>query len=382
MTGWRKSPETLAAIIALAMFVSLLPGLSGCSLNDGTFSRVIDTLQYGGSYPLSEEAEIEAERFDAVVSQYASLQNNVQLKHFRDVFRRVRHNYVNELNDAALVDSAIQGIMEFEFEGELGTLSGQEVVEAGLDSMLVSLDPHSSYMNQKEFAESQISTRGQFGGLGIEITLDNEIIKVVSPIEGTPADRAGILAGDLITHVDGDDIRGKGLHHAVDRMRGEPGSFVVVTIERAGIPPFDVALERAIIKVQAVRWHLEGDIGYVRVTRFSERVEPGIVQAMNNIHAKLGNRLSGIVLDLRNNPGGLLDQSLILADAFLEDGKKLTVTEIHEKLNLEQSTTSHHLGILKDKGVLASKRDGKNTYYFLRHEQLSNIVECISKCAC
>jgi len=285
MKFWRKSPETLAAIIALAMFVTLLPGISGCSVNNSSFSRVLDTIQYGGSYPLSEGAEFEARRFDMVVARYANAVKTSQLNHFRDVYRRVRHNYVQELGDAVLIDAAIDGVTSFEFEGEQGTIASRTVVEMGLDAMMASLDPHSSYMNSEEFNENMISTRGQFGGLGIEITLKDEIVMVVAPIESTPAERAGILAGDLITHVDGEDIRGKGMIYAVSLMRGEPGSDIVVTIQRGDLDPFDIELERTIIKVRAVRWHIEDDIGYVRVTRFSERVEPGIVKAMNDIHA-------------------------------------------------------------------------------------------------
>ncbi len=325
MSGWRKSPETLVALIGVALFISLLPGLSGCSLNDGSIGRVVDTLQYGTSYPLSAEAESEVARFDAVVDDYTQLNNKSQLKHFRDVYRRIRHNYVHPVDDGLLINAAIEGVTEFKFEGVPGSLTPHEVVEVGLDNMMAALDPHSSYMNADEFNESMISTSGQFGGLGIEITLEDEIIKVVSPITDTPAERAGILPGDLITHVNGEDIRNKGLHYAVSLMRGEPGSNVLITIQRDNLAPFDVSIERAIIKVRSVRWHMEGDIGYVRVTRFSERVEMGIVKAMNDIHAKSGNKLSGIVLDLRNNPGGLLDQSIILADAFLERGTIVSI---------------------------------------------------------
>ncbi len=325
MKGWRKSPETLAVIIALALFVSLLPGLSGCSLDDGTFSRVLETIQSGGTVALSDDAEQQAKRFDTVVAQYSENYDARQLKHFRDVFRRVRHNYVNQLDDAVLINAAITGIEEFEFDDEQGSLESRNVVEAGLDAMVASLDPHSSYMNQSELEDSRVSTSGQFGGLGISITLEDDTIKVVSPIEDTPAERAGIKSGDLITHVDGQEIRGMGLRIAVDLMRGSPGTEVVITIERGEQKPFDVTLERAIIRVRAVRWHMEGDIGYVRVTQFSELVEPGIIDAMTDIHRQIGDKLSGIVLDLRSNPGGLLDQSIILADVFLESGKIVSI---------------------------------------------------------
>ncbi len=305
------------------MMVSLLPGISGCVLENRTVSTVLDTLGVGGAYPLPESAGKELNRFDAVYARYASHRDDEQLRHFSDTFRRVRVNYVEPLEDAALIDAAITGVESL--EGELASFEPRDVVEAGLDGMMASLDPHSSYMNPREFQESQVSTRGQFGGLGIEITQENDIIKVVSPIEDTPAFEVGIQAGDLITHVNGEDIRGKGISYAVNLLRGAPGTAVVVTIERAAVDAFDVSIVRAIIKVRSVKWRVEGDIGYIRVNRFTERVEPGIVDAMNDIRAQLGMNLSGIVLDLRNNPGGLLDQSLILSDAFLEDGKIVSI---------------------------------------------------------
>ncbi|MBT3558836.1 MAG: S41 family peptidase [Rhodospirillales bacterium] len=305
------------------MLVSLLPGVSGCVLENRTFNSVLDTLGVGGAYPLSESAGQELQRFDAVYARYISHADDKQLRHFSDTFRRVRVNYVEPLEDKALIDAAIAGVEAL--EGDLASFEPRDVVEAGLDGMMASLDPHSSYMNPREFTESQVSTRGQFGGLGIEIIQENDTVKVVSPIEDTPAFAAGLQAGDLITHVNGEDIRGKGISYAVNLLRGDPGTAVTITIERADVTSFNVNIVRAIIKVRSVKWRLEGDIGYIRVTRFTERVESGIVNAMNDIRSQLGVRLAGIVLDLRNNPGGLLDQSLILSDAFLEDGRIVSI---------------------------------------------------------
>ncbi len=320
-----RTPETLAAFIAAAVMLTLLPGLSACSSGNSPIGQVLDSISSGVAYPLSAEAEHELERFDAAYYQVAGAGDDQgQLRHFRDAFRRVRLNYVEPLDDRILIDAAIEGVSNVEISGS--ELTPRDVVEYGLDAMLASLDPHSSYLNPREFEETQVSTSGQFGGLGIEITLENEAVKVVAPIEDTPAARAGIMAGDLITHVDGEDIRGKGLGYAVNLLRGDPGDPVVITIVREQEPqPFDLSITRAVIKVRSVKWRREGDIGYIRVNRFTERVEPGIVDAMNALHKELGEELSGIVLDLRNNPGGLLDQSIILADAFLDDGRIVAI---------------------------------------------------------
>lgn len=168
MKQWNRTPRTLAAIIAALMLVSLLPSVSGCVLKSRTFNTVLDTLGVGGAYPLSESAGHELSRFDAVYARYSSHRDDEQLRHFSDTFRRVRVNYVEPLEDVALIDAAIAGVEAL--EGDLASFTPRDVVEAGLDGMMASLDPHSSYMNPREFQESQVSTRGQFGGLGIEIT--------------------------------------------------------------------------------------------------------------------------------------------------------------------------------------------------------------------
>ena len=325
MKRWPRTPETLAAFIAVAMMLAVLPGLSGCATEESPLGRVLGSIGSGVAYPLSAEAERELERFDTAYYQIAGSEDDQgQLRHFRDAFRRIRLNYVVPVDDRMLVNAAIDGVMATELTGS--ELTPRVLVERGLDAMLASIDPHSSYLNPKEFQETQVSTKGQFGGLGIEIMLENDTIKVVAPIEDTPASLAGMSAGDLITHVNGEDIRGKGLGYAVNLLRGEPGDPVMITIIREGIAqPFDVSIVRAIINVRSVRWRLEGDIGYIRVNRFTEQVEPGIVEAMNSLNNAHGSKLAGVVLDLRNNPGGLLDQSIILADVFLNDGQIVSI---------------------------------------------------------
>ena len=213
-----------------------------------------------------------------------------------DVFERVRADYVEEPTDQELIESAITG-------------------------MLVSLDPHSSYLSAKSFREMQVQTRGEFGGLGIEVTMENGLVKVISPIDDTPAFRAGIEPGDLITNLNGEPVLGLALSEAVEKMRGPVGSDLKITIRRQGRDPFDVSITRAVIKITSVRSRLEGEIGYLRVTSFNERTDAGVKKAMEAFHKELGGKLRGIVLDLRNNPGGLLDQAIAVTNAFLDKGE-------------------------------------------------------------
>ena len=220
-----------------------------------------------------------------------------QLNLFGEVFERVRAEYVDEVSDDALVESAING-------------------------MLTSLDPHSNYLNTKNFNDMKVQTRGEFGGLGIEVTKENGLVNVVSPIDDTPAARAGLKPGDLITHLDGDPVQGMTLPEAVEKMRGPVNSEIKLTIRREGKDPFDVKLIRATIKIQSVRSHLEGDnIAYIRITTFNEQTDVGLNNAMKNLKQQAGGKLLGVILDLRNDPGGLLDQAVAVADAFLEKGE-------------------------------------------------------------
>jgi carboxyl-terminal processing protease len=220
-----------------------------------------------------------------------------QLNLFGEVFERVRAEYVDDVSDDSLIESAING-------------------------MLTSLDPHSNYLNTKNFNDMKVQTRGEFGGLGIEVSMENGLVKVVSPIDDTPAARAGLKPGDLITHLDGDPVQGMTLPEAVEKMRGPVSSEIKLTIRREGREPFDVKLIRATIKIQSVRSHLEGDnVGYIRITTFNEQTDVGLNNAMKNLKQQAGNKLLGVVLDLRNDPGGLLDQAVAVADAFLDKGE-------------------------------------------------------------
>ena len=220
-----------------------------------------------------------------------------QLNLFAEVFERVRSDYVEEVSDEQLVEAAING-------------------------MLSSLDPHSSYLNAKSFKDMQVQTRGEFGGLGIEVTMENGLVKVVSPIDDTPAAKAGLKPNDLITALDGESIVGLTLPEAVEKMRGPVNSTIKLTIRREGRDPFDVVLTRAVVKIQSVKSHLEGDnIGYIRITSFSEQTGTGLENAVKNLKQQAGNKLIGYVIDLRNDPGGLLDQAIGVSDAFLERGE-------------------------------------------------------------
>ncbi len=220
-----------------------------------------------------------------------------QLNLFGDVFERVKNDYVRETKDAELVESAING-------------------------MLNGLDPHSSYLNPKNFSDMQVSTRGEYGGLGLEVTMEEGLVKVISPMDGTPAAKAGIKTGDLIAAIDGVSIQGLTLSEAVDKMRGPVNSQIKITILRKSEKkPFDVTITRAVIRVESVRFKQENDIAVIRITTFNEQTEEGIDRVVNLAKAKIGNKLRGVVLDLRNNPGGLLDQAINVSDAFLDQGE-------------------------------------------------------------
>ena len=234
-----------------------------------------------------------------------------QLNLFGDVFERVRADYVEEVSDKELIENAING-------------------------MLTALDPHSSYLNEKNYRDMQVQTKGEFGGLGIEVTLENGLVKVVSPIDDTPAFRAGIQPQDLITHLDGEQVLGLTLQQAVERMRGKVDTDIRLTIRRKGRKPFDVTLTRAIIKIRSVRSRIERkNIGYIRITSFNEQTHKGLVKAMEKLRADAEGGLKGIVLDLRNNPGGLLDQAVAVADAFLDKGE-IVSTRSRRKENAQR----------------------------------------------
>lgn len=219
-----------------------------------------------------------------------------QLELFGDIFERVRAQYVDEAEDKDLIEAAING-------------------------MLHSLDPHSSYLNEESFRDMQVQTRGEFGGLGIEVTMEQGFVRVVSPIDETPAARAGLEAGDFITHLDGESVLGLSLSDAVDKMRGRVGSDIELTIRREGGEPFDVTVTRDVVRIRSVRNRVEGKAGYIRVTTFNEQTMEGVESSMKKLKEELGDEIIGVVLDLRRNPGGLLDQAVKVSDAFLDRGE-------------------------------------------------------------
>ncbi|MFC7399174.1 S41 family peptidase [Chelatococcus sp. GCM10030263] len=229
----------------------------------------------------------------------ASAETYRQLTLFGDVFEKIRTDYVDKPDETKVVEAAING-------------------------MLTSLDPHSSYMDAKNYRDMQVQTRGEFGGLGIEVTMEDGVIKVVSPIDETPAARAGIQANDLITQIDGEQVQGLTLNQAVDKMRGPVKTDVKLKVVRSGQKePLDITLTRDVIRIKSVRSREEGgDIGYLRVTQFNEQTFDNLKAAIDKIESDIPKeKLKGFVLDLRNNPGGLLDQAILVSDAFLNRGE-------------------------------------------------------------
>jgi carboxyl-terminal processing protease len=221
-----------------------------------------------------------------------------QLNLFGDVFERVRADYVEKPDDSKLIESAING-------------------------MLTGLDPHSSYMDPKSFRDMQVQTRGEFGGLGIEVTMEDGLIKVVSPIDETPAAKAGIMANDIITKLDEEQVQGLTLNQAVEKMRGPVNTKIKLTIMRKGQDkPIEVSITRDVIRVRAVRSRPEDDVGYIRISQFNEQTTENLKKAIADLQNQIpADKLKGFVIDLRNNPGGLLDQAISVSDAFLERGE-------------------------------------------------------------
>ena len=234
-----------------------------------------------------------------------------QLNLFGDVFERVRADYVREVTD-------------------------QELIEAAINGMLTSLDPHSSFLNKKNYTDMKVQTRGQFGGLGIQVTMENGYVKVISPIDDTPAFRAGVKAGDLVTHIDSEAVLGLTLSQAVEKMRGKVNTNIDLRIRRVGEEkPLEISITRAIIKVQSVKYRAEGNAAYIRITSFSEQTEKGLKKALSKLTEELGDKMTGVVLDLRRNPGGLLDQAVLVSDAFLDQGE-IVSTRGKENKNVQR----------------------------------------------
>ena len=219
-----------------------------------------------------------------------------QLNLFGEVYERVRSEYVEEIKDKDLIEAAING-------------------------MLQSLDPHSSYLNSDNFEEMKVQTKGEFGGLGIEVTMENGLVKVVSPIDETPAAKAGIQSGDYISHIDEEAVMGLTLSEAVDKMRGPVNTPILITVIRKGEEPFDVKIVRDIIKITSVKIQVHEEVGYLRITSFTQKTYKNLIKEFSKLEKQMSGNMTGLVLDLRNNPGGLLDQAISVSDAFLDRGE-------------------------------------------------------------
>jgi len=229
---------------------------------------------------------------------------------FGQIFDRVRSQYVDDVSD-------------------------EEIIEKAIDGMLNGLDPHSGYMNEEVWEEMQMDTKGKFGGLGIEITMEEGFVKVISPIEDTPAFEAGVLAGDFIIQINDTPVFGLTLNEAVDLMRGDKGEPITITVSREGLDPFEINIIRDIIKVQSVKYEIFDKIGYLRITSFTEQTESGLIKSIKKIKEKLDNNQIGFVLDLRSNPGGLLSQSVKVSDIFLDRGE-IVSTRGRNKENIQR----------------------------------------------
>ena len=262
-------------------------------------------------------ATIIVQPLDAKETSAATKDENINsyelLNLFGEVMERAKANYVEEVSDKQLIEAAING-------------------------MLTSLDPHSSYLDEKDFKYMNEQTSGKFGGLGIEITMEQGVVKIVSPIDDTPAFKAGLKPGDYITHIDGETIIGMSLNEAVDKMRGKPGTKVKLTIRRINEKPFDVTLKREEIKTQSVKTDIkDDDVFYIRIGSFSEDVDTDIKKAFEKVQKNRKEPLKGIVLDVRNNPGGLLDQAVAVSSLFLDQGEVVSTRARNEEDTLRYS---------------------------------------------
>lgn len=307
--GWRRARKCVLAVHQLDRFRKRRTnsGISETSGMDRKMTRLRHALLIGSAFILGIAAAPTINVLGSALAQDGSRTDIFQmLKVFGDVVERVRADYVEPVNDRQLIENALNG-------------------------MLSGLDAHSSYMNAKAFRDMQVQTKGSFGGLGIEVTEDKGLIRVVSPIDDTPAFRAGVKPGDIITAIDGKTVLGLTLGEAVEKMRGPPNSRIVLTIKRQAVDkPIEVPLIREMIQIQVVKSRLEGDgIGYIRLSQFSEQADSGIKNAVRNLSRQAGGKLSGIVLDLRNNPGGLLDQAVSVTSNFISQGEVVSTRARH-----------------------------------------------------
>ena len=344
MTEWRSTDGAVTRgrwpmALRLGAAAALALAVASC---DSSLSR---SGAFGFGHPTFAEAVEDMPRlrevsaaFDRNVSPVPSPGERLrQLDLFAEVFDITSSDYVEVVAPDRMISLAVEGFDETareiarlrrEPDGEErapipeDALSAPKLMAAALTRMLGQLDAHSDYLPPDVYREMKVRTRGEFGGIGIEVTMEDGLVKIISPIDDTPGARAGLQAGDLITHVDGDPILGMTLAQAVKKMRGRRGSRVVLRVRRGSAEEtFDVAVVRDVIHIRAVRSRREGNVAYVRITTFNENVEESLYEAMDALKDELGGDMLGVVLDLRNNPGGLLDQALAVSDAFLTDGE-------------------------------------------------------------
>ncbi|WP_435103095.1 S41 family peptidase [Arhodomonas sp. AD133] len=277
------------------------------------FSRTLYTLSAGVllGFLLAAAQQVLAER--EAPAQEVPLE---ELRTFTEVFSRIQDGYVESIGDRELIENAIRG-------------------------MLSGLDPHSSYLDPQEYDDLQAGTSGEFGGLGIEVGMENGFVKVIAPIDDTPADRAGVQAGDLIIRIDGQPVKGMSLNEAVTLMRGEPGSKITLTVVRDGREqPFDLMLERAVIQVESVKTRmLAPGFAYLRISQFQQRTGEDVLEAVDRLKREADNDLQGMVLDLRNNPGGVLNAAVEVADAFITNGRIVSTRGRLERAEMSFSAT-------------------------------------------
>ena len=256
-----------------------------------------------------------------------------QLNLFSEVFERVRRDYVKPVTDKQLVEAAVNG-------------------------MLTNLDPHSSYMNAEEFKNMQVETRGEFGGLGIEVTMDSGVVKVVSPIDDTPAAKAGLKPNDFIVGIDDAPVMGLTLNEAVQKLRGKPQSRVTLAVVRNRQEPFDVTLTRDIIRIKSVKSSMKGDVGYIRINQFNEQTTDNARAALQKFQTEQGEQLKGLIVDLRNNPGGLLDQSISVGGLFLDKGSVVVATKGRHPEDNESYHTDSNPVVRKDLPIVVLINSG------------------------
>jgi len=286
--------------LSLRKFITIRPYV--CMMGLALFTLTTATITHNA---WAEEDRMAGAPMKDVKSEGDSVYDKLDL--FGVVFERIRAQYVEDVESTALIEDAING-------------------------MLTALDPHSSYLDEDDFNDMRIDTKGEFGGLGIEVTMEDGLVKVVSPIDETPAYEAGVQASDYITHLDGESIIGLSLSDAVDRMRGKVGTDIELTIRREGLTePLQVVLTRAIIKVQSVKFRAEDDIAYIRIRKFTQNTTSGTIKAVEDLKEEIGPKLKGYILDLRNNPGGLLDQAIGVSDVFLDKGEIVSTRGRNER---------------------------------------------------